>query len=140
MHPVILSASRLRSSSACGCCVSSAATAIASSSSGSVEARSVFPERSASIALLRTILISHVIGPATEASTPPALFHTFMESLLQHLFGALPAVQYTERDAQQMRAGGAVHLLERGAIPQRDARQQGGKGFGGQHGEAIERA
>src|SRR3989442_7619967 len=80
MHPVILSFSRLRSSSACGCCVASAATAIASSSSASVEARSVFPERSAAIALLRTMLISHVIGPATEASNPPALCHTFMKA------------------------------------------------------------
>src|SRR6266487_2798771 len=42
--------------------------------------RSVFPERNASIALLRTILISHVIGAATEASNPPALCHTFMKA------------------------------------------------------------
>ncbi len=62
------------------------------------------------------------------------------ESLLQHLFRALPAVQYTERDPQQTPAGRAVHLLERRAIPQRDARQQNSKVFVGEHGGAIERA
>src|SRR5882762_7418425 len=113
MHPAILSFSRLRSSSACGCCVASAATAIASSSSARVEARSVFPERNASIALLRTILISHVIGPATEASNPPALCHTFMKascntssarSLLFNIRKATPnrcaqAARYTSSNA-----------------------------------------
>src|SRR6266446_3953838 len=34
------------------------------------------------------------------------------ESLLQHLFGAFPVIQYTESNPQQMRAGGAIHLLE----------------------------
>jgi hypothetical protein len=63
-----------------------------------------------------------------------------MMILLQHLFGALPAVQYTEGDAQQMRARGAVHPLEGGAIPQRDARQQSGKVFVGGHGGEIEPA
>src|SRR5262252_1737466 len=32
------------------------------------------------MALLRTTLISHVIGPATEASNPPAPCHTFMKA------------------------------------------------------------
>ncbi len=62
------------------------------------------------------------------------------ESLLQHLFRALPAVQYTESNAQQMRAGCAVHPLERRAIPQRDARQQSGKIFVDWHGGATEGA
>src|SRR5690242_10222813 len=80
MQPVILSLSRLRSNSTSGCCAASAATASASSSNTEDEARSALPDRSASIALLRTILISHVIGPATEASNPPAPCHTFMNA------------------------------------------------------------
>jgi hypothetical protein len=77
-------------------------------------------------------LISHVIGPATEASNPPAPCHTFMKASCNT--SSARSLLFNIRNPQQMRAGGAVHPLERRAIPQRDARQQSGKIFVGEHG------
>jgi len=79
-------------------------------------------------------LISHVIGPATEASNPPALCHTFMKASCNT--SSARSLLFNIRKATPNRCAqvGAVHPLERGAIPQRDARQQSGKIFVGEHG------
>src|SRR6185295_11549938 len=49
------------------------------------------------------------------------------ESFLQHLFAAVPIVQSTKRDAQKMRTGRTIKLLEGGAVTQGGARQQVGQ-------------
>jgi hypothetical protein len=56
---------KLASSISCGSKPASARTSKASSSSAPVLRRSLAPDRSVSIALLRTMLISQVMGVAT---------------------------------------------------------------------------
>ena len=80
MQPSIFTLTRLSSSRCCGSTLASAATCIASSSRATVDARSVLPERSASIALLRTMLMSQVMGVAIAALYPLALCQTFMKA------------------------------------------------------------